>query len=106
MESPERGELSKTLYVEPGGRGLIHVFFRATTLGQALHLRWTIEEGEPPEPPAPPMTGSCTHSFGGVYANRGCSPSFQCCDGAWVDRAIGCGACDCEEATGRVGCQP
>jgi hypothetical protein len=44
----ERGEAIRTLYVEPGGTGLIHVFYRARRLGRNLHLRWLIEEGQPP----------------------------------------------------------
>jgi len=44
----ERGEAIRTLYVEPGGRALIHVFYRARRLGRNLHLRWLLEEGEPP----------------------------------------------------------
>jgi uncharacterized lipoprotein YddW (UPF0748 family) len=60
------------------------------------------------DPPPPPPSGApCTHSFGGVYAHRGCSPSYQCCDGSWVARADGgCGTCVCEEATGELGCSP
>ncbi len=54
---------------------------------------------------AGPPGESCTHSFGGVYSHRGCSPSYQCCDGSWGDRGR-CGSCVCEEATGREGCSP
>lgn len=67
----------------------------------------SVEEGEPPTVEPPPSGADCTHSFGGVYAHQGCSPSFQCCDGTWVDRSVsGCGPCVCEEATGNVGCRP
>jgi hypothetical protein len=65
--------------------------------------------GSPPPPPPPPPPpsgdsgGSCTHSYGGVYANRGCSPSYQCCDGRWRTRGA-CGSCACTESTGRTGC--
>lgn len=44
----ERGEAIRTLYVEPGGTAMIHVFYRARRLGRNLHLRWLVEEGEPP----------------------------------------------------------
>lgn len=57
----------------------------------------------PPPPPPPSTGGSCTHTYGGVYANRGCSPSYQCCDGRWSSRGA-CGACACTESTGRIGC--
>lgn len=43
-----RGEAIRTLYVEPGGRALIHVFYRSRRLGRAIHLRWLVEEGEAP----------------------------------------------------------
>jgi len=58
-------------------------------------------------PPAgasgPPAGLSCTHSFGGVYANTACSPGYQCCDGRWHTRPA-CGACFCVEETGTAGC--
>jgi hypothetical protein len=59
-------------------------------------------EGEPP-PDDPPTGSECVHSYGGVYADRGCSPSYQCCDGTWLARGA-CGACSCEEETGTIGC--
>jgi len=48
---------------------------------------------------------SCEHTYGGVYAHGGCSPSYQCCDGSWKPRGE-CGPCTCEESTGQIGCQP
>jgi hypothetical protein len=54
-------------------------------------------------PDAGPSGASCTHSYGGEYADGGCSPSYQCCDGEWLSRGA-CGACLCEEATGETGC--
>ena len=71
----------------------------------------------PADPPAsdPPMTpapsdppaagGSCTHSYGGTYAQSACSMSYQCCDGRWRTRGT-CGGCSCEETSGRTGCTP
>ncbi|MEM9191817.1 MAG: N-acetylmuramoyl-L-alanine amidase [Myxococcota bacterium] len=51
----------------------------------------------------PPAGNSCTHSFGGLYANTACSASYQCCDGNWRTRET-CGACYCTEPTGTTGC--
>ena len=56
----------------------------------------------PSEPPA--VGGSCAHSFGGAYAHSACSAAYQCCDGSWLARGSGCGACLCVEETGRIGC--
>ncbi len=64
-------------------------------------------EGEPPMPPEPPAPEglSCDHSLGGLYAHTACSPSYQCCDGAWRRREDGmCGECLCLETSGREGC--
>jgi len=55
-------------------------------------------------PPRPPAGASCTHTYGGRYANTACSASYQCCNGSWRDRASGCGACFCTETTGSGGC--
>ncbi|UJR83973.1 peptidoglycan recognition protein [Sandaracinus amylolyticus] len=53
----------------------------------------------------PPPGASCTHSFGGRYANTACSASYQCCDGTWRARSSGgCGTCFCTEASGSTGC--
>jgi hypothetical protein len=61
----------------------------------------------PPAPtptPTPPSSGSsCRHSYGGTYADRGCSASWQCCDGSWASRGA-CGSCACTETTGTTGC--
>ncbi|MBX3250317.1 MAG: PPC domain-containing protein [Myxococcales bacterium] len=51
-----------------------------------------------------PSGAACVHSFGGIFAHSACSPSFQCCNGAWRDRGT-CGACLCTETTGERGCQ-
>ncbi len=48
---------------------------------------------------------ACTHTFGGVYANLGCSGSYQCCDGAWRKGLSVCGSCLCSDTTGEAGCR-
>jgi hypothetical protein len=54
--------------------------------------------------PAPAPSGaSCTHTYGGRYANTACSASYQCCSGRWSSRGA-CGACACVETTGERGC--
>lgn len=50
--------------------------------------------------------GSCRHSFGGLYADRGCSGAWQCCAGAWQQGVASCGECSCTDLTGRAGCAP
>lgn len=55
-------------------------------------------------PSGPPAGASCTHTYGGRYANTACSAGYQCCDGAWRVRGSGCGACYCVEETGQRGC--
>lgn len=50
-----------------------------------------------------PSGASCTHSYDGIYADKACSASYQCCDGTWRDRGA-CGACACVEETGTMGC--
>jgi murein endopeptidase len=58
----------------------------------------------PPPAPAPAPSGAtCTHTNGGVYADGGCSASYQCVAGAWRVRASGA-ACTCEERGGFAGC--
>lgn len=52
-----------------------------------------------------PTGASCTHSYGGTYADTACSASYQCCDGTWMSRGA-CGTCACVEETGQVGCSP
>lgn len=59
--------------------------------------------GSSPPPSTAPAGASCTHSYGGSYANTACSPSYQCCDGTWRTRGS-CGSCFCVESTGRIGC--
>ncbi len=61
-------------------------------------------EPEPEPEPEPPSGESCEHSNGGVYIDRGCSGSYQCCDGLWRSGAGSCGECACVETTGREGC--
>lgn len=50
-----------------------------------------------------PTGRSCTHSFGGIYADGACSASYRCVDGAWVMRDAS-SRCSCEEPTGMTGC--
>lgn len=50
-----------------------------------------------------PGEGGCVHSYGGRFADGACSPSFQCCDGAWIAGHDSCGACACV-AEGDGGC--
>ncbi|MDQ3032177.1 MAG: N-acetylmuramoyl-L-alanine amidase [Myxococcota bacterium] len=53
----------------------------------------------------PPPGASCSHTYGGTYANTACSASYQCCNGSWRTRSSGgCGTCFCTETTGRTGC--
>jgi hypothetical protein len=73
---------------------------RTSTLGGG-----TMPPADPPPSTPPPTTGAgCTHSFGGAYVNHGCSGEYQCCDGRWLTRGSGCGACACTETSGRTGC--
>ncbi|MFK7988959.1 MAG: M15 family metallopeptidase [Sandaracinaceae bacterium] len=58
---------------------------------------------EPTPTPVPSSGASCTHSFGGTYADTACSASWQCCDGAWRGRGS-CGGCACTETSGETGC--
>ncbi len=51
----------------------------------------------------PPAGASCTHTYGGRYANTACSAGYQCCNGNWRTRGA-CGSCYCVEATGERGC--
>lgn len=64
--------------------------------------RGVVVQGKGSEP-VDPGGNSCTHTNGGIYVNMGCSPSYQCCDGAWKSRGT-CGACVCEESSGEIGC--
>ncbi|MDW8246059.1 MAG: peptidoglycan recognition protein [Sandaracinaceae bacterium] len=58
----------------------------------------------PPSSPPPSSSGrSCRHSYGGIYVDRGCSNSYQCCDGTWRSRGA-CGACVCVDPWGERGC--
>lgn len=55
--------------------------------------------------PIAPPGASCTHSTGGgVYAHTACSTGYQCCNGSWRMRDVGCAACLCVEPTGATGC--
>jgi uncharacterized lipoprotein YddW (UPF0748 family) len=62
-----------------------------------------VVQGQGDVPDAGPSGATCVHTYGGVYADGGCSPSYQCCDGQWLPRGA-CGACICEEDTGAIGC--
>ncbi|HJL14191.1 MAG TPA: M15 family metallopeptidase [Sandaracinaceae bacterium LLY-WYZ-13_1] len=63
-------------------------------------------EPAPSDPsPSEPGAGSCTHSYGGTYADGACSSGWQCCDGAWESRGS-CGTCACVETSGTTGCAP
>lgn len=55
-------------------------------------------------PSGPPPGASCTHTYGGRYANTACSASYQCCNGSWRSGTGVCGACYCTETSGRTGC--
>lgn len=60
---------------------------------------------EPPQATEGTLSaGACQHSLGGLYANRGCSASYQCCDGGWRKGVGSCAACACSDPTGTVGC--
>ena len=52
---------------------------------------------------SPPAGASCTHTYGGSYANTACSAGYQCCNGDWKTRGA-CGGCFCVEETGETGC--
>lgn len=54
--------------------------------------------------PPPSSGGSCTHTYGGRYANTACSASYQCCNGTWRHGTGVCGSCYCTEPTGTRGC--
>ena len=49
---------------------------------------------------------ACWHSFGGHFGEGACSPTYQCCGGAWRRGNAVCGPCTCEDGTGRLGCVP
>ena len=84
---------------------------RAPATGFARTPACAAESPAPPPPPAPEPAppppessgASCTHSFGGAYADTACSASWQCCDGTWRSRGS-CGACVCVESSGETGC--
>ena len=80
----------------PAGRYAISAIGRNGLESRGVVIETT---GTEPDPDPDPPGRSCTHSFGGEYVDRGCSPSFQCCDGSWESRGA-CGECACEEATG------
>jgi hypothetical protein len=66
----------------------------------------TLSSGTTPTPPPPSGStgGSCTHTYGGRYANGACSASYQCCNGTWRSGTGSCGSCVCTETSGRTGC--
>jgi len=53
---------------------------------------------------ADPGEGGCVHSYGGRFGDGACSPSFQCCDGAWLEGHGACGACTCVAEGDGDGC--
>lgn len=53
---------------------------------------------------ADPGDGGCVHSYGGRFGDGACSPSFQCCDGAWRDGHGACGECTCVAEGDGAGC--
>jgi hypothetical protein len=81
-----------------------------STPGSGGYVHDECHGGAAPADPAPadpssgpPAGASCTHSFGGAYANTACSASYQCCDGSWRTRGS-CGSCYCVEESGTSGC--
>lgn len=72
-----------------------------------------VEPGPEPHPPwdNPPRESdgeSCRHSIHNtLFEHRGCTASFQCCDGDWVSRDGGgtCGGCTCVDDWAENGCQ-
>lgn len=85
-----------TTFALPGGTWAISAIDRS-----GLESRGVMVEGmgDAPEP----IGATCTHSYGGIYADTACSASYQCCDGTWLAREA-CGACACVEETGTAGC--
>lgn len=51
-----------------------------------------------------PGEGGCVHSYGGRFADGACSPSYQCCDGAWLEGHGSCGECSCVADGDSAGC--
>lgn len=92
--------------VEPGEETTLEFLIEAPmTPGEYSQYFNLVREVATSRPPAP--TGeTCEHSFGGVYADRGCSASWQCCDGAWRSGTGACGECACTDVTGERGCMP
>jgi hypothetical protein len=52
---------------------------------------------------ADPGPDGCIHSLGGRFSAGACSPSYQCCDGAWQSGHGACGECSCVDG-GEEGC--
>ena len=116
VTSSAAGIRSWALYFDGGGGWELHQLVPAAITEFALHEGvWAVSAidrsgreslgvqlegaGEPPAPSG----ASCTHSYGGTYANQACSPSYQCCDGSWRERGA-CGECLCVEESGTIGC--
>jgi len=74
--------------------------------GRARSLGSSTPAPTPTPTPTPTAGASCTHTYGGTYANTACSASYQCCDGRWRERgsSTACGACSCTETSGSRGC--
>lgn len=52
-----------------------------------------------------PGRAVCWHDHGGPYGQAACAGDRQCCGGTW-GAAGTCGACACDEPSGRDGCVP
>ncbi|MBU1432667.1 polysaccharide deacetylase family protein [Myxococcota bacterium] len=55
------------------------------------------------EIPADDRDASCRHNNGGLFIDGGCTSSYQCCGGAWVQGHGQCGQCACLEPSGGYG---
>lgn len=90
-------------YPETGGRcepsACGDRYFRACDASDYYtdHHTWRWTEPVPAE-------DSCEHTYGGTYQHRGCSRSWQCCNGAWVPGHGQCGSCICYDEGGTTGC--
>lgn len=86
------------------GEYVISVIDRLDRESLGVPVTVEVDSAPPIEEPEEPAGESCTHTNGGVYADGACSPSYQCCDGAWRMGQGACGACRCVEESGAVGC--
>ncbi|AWV90092.1 glycoside hydrolase family 10 protein [Bradymonas sediminis] len=88
------------------GEYLISAIDRRDRESLGVPITITVDSAPPIDDPEEPAAGSCTHSFGGVYADGACSGSYQCCNGSWESGQNSCGTCTCVETTGQQGCSP